>query len=161
MSNQITMQKLVYPEYQLLWEAFMEALDQAQLGKGRDRHAQELEYFGSQKICEINRRLGSVDGCLFQAVKKIYEMKRLSTEAGLHELYGALVYVGAAIILQKEARMRELNDQTEDSAKKFLSPFEDQYKRGIYRGLTVENQMSVAGNRSDQSPKKDSDPSEF
>lgn len=88
-------------EYQSLMQVFEEAVNQAALGKGKDRHARENEPFEDQVICEVARRL-STDYDLGQAVKKIYESKRLGGELGISELLGAINYIAAAIIVQRE-----------------------------------------------------------
>jgi hypothetical protein len=62
-------------EYVVLMDVLQEALNQASEGKGKERHAKEGEAFEDQPICEIARRLDG--GPLYQAVKKIYESKRL------------------------------------------------------------------------------------
>jgi uncharacterized membrane protein YheB (UPF0754 family) len=89
----------VLPGYELLHEVLHNALDQAQSGKGKERHACN-EDFEDQQICEIDRRLkdSPVQGVLFQAVKKIYETPRLEIPAAIRELYGSVNYIGAAII---------------------------------------------------------------
>lgn len=106
MKEENIVQVMVFPEYQPLWEVLNKALNQAQSGKGKVRHAPNNEEFLNQNICEINRRLGSADGCLFQAVKKIYESKILSAEAAINELLGAIVYISAAVILTQEREQK-------------------------------------------------------
>ncbi len=88
--------------YSSLRRVYRDAVFQAESGKGKERHACDGEAFENQQICEINRRLGSNEGALFQAVKKIYESKRLGREAAIRELLGALNYTAAAIILLRE-----------------------------------------------------------
>lgn len=79
------------------------AYDQACAGKGKERHAySDEEPFENQLICEMGRRLGGARGPLYQAVKKIYESDRLDTQAAVRELYGAINYIAAAIILRQE-----------------------------------------------------------
>jgi len=89
----------VNPGYEMLAEVLQKALDQAQNGKGKARHASN-ENFEDQQICEIAMRLkdSPVGGVLFQSVKKIYETPRLEIDAAIRELYGAVNYIGAAII---------------------------------------------------------------
>ena len=79
------------------------ALEQASEGKGSERHANG-EDFEKQKICEISRRLGSNDYNLGQAVKKIYESKRLPKERAIAELLGAINY---SIRMDFEGRLAE------------------------------------------------------
>lgn len=90
----------VLPGYDYLHEIMHRALDQAQKGKGKERHAVSGEAFTDQQICEIDRRLEK-SPCGFtlgQAVKKIYETPRLDYDAAIRELYGAVNNIGAAII---------------------------------------------------------------
>lgn len=90
-------------------EAANGAFQQLSAGKGKERHAEVDELFENQIICDVNRRLGGdvENGALFQAVKKIYESKRLPTERAIHELEGAVNYVLAAIVLKKEQLEKE------------------------------------------------------
>lgn len=86
--------------YDTLKTVLRSAYEQAASGKGKERHAYEDEEpFEKQPICEISARLGSIDGVLFQAVKKIYECKRLPTDRAINELLGAINYIAAAVIL--------------------------------------------------------------
>ena len=88
--------------YEPLADALDAALDQAQAGKGATRHAQG-ETFDKQVIMEIDRRLaGQGAGQLFQAVKKIYESRRLPPDRERAELLGAMVYIAARVIALSE-----------------------------------------------------------
>ena len=90
------------PKYDSLYKVLLAAYNQASNGKGKERHQlNDDEPFENQKICEIARRL-SVDYNLGQAVKKIYESKRLADERDIAELYGAINYIAAAIIVKQE-----------------------------------------------------------
>lgn len=82
------------------------AFEQAANGKGRDRHVKKSgEFFENQQICEMARRL-SIDGPLYQAVKKIYEAAQMvksdQKEAAGRELLGAMNYIAAAYIVLTE-----------------------------------------------------------
>lgn len=90
----------IEPGYEPLSRVLMNALDQAQLGKGKERHA-DGESFDQQVICEVGRRVG-LGYQLGQAVKKIYESQRLEGEHGVNELLGAINYISAAIIVRRE-----------------------------------------------------------
>ena len=90
------------PNYNRLYKILMLALEQSSGGKGKERHANN-EPFEEQKICEISRRLGSNDYNLGQAVKKIYESKRLPKERAIAELLGAIYYIAAGIIILEES----------------------------------------------------------
>ena len=86
------------PGYESLASALDAALQQAQGGKGLDRHA-DGEPFAEQVICEVDRRLGARGaGQLFQAVKKIYESRRLEPAQEKAELLGAINYVAARVV---------------------------------------------------------------
>jgi len=95
--------------YNKLATVFQGAFDQASIGKGSERHAKDDEPFEKQKICEITRRLqGSpVGGPLFQAAKKIYESERLPKDRAIAELYGAMNYIAAAIIILEEIAQKQ------------------------------------------------------
>lgn len=86
--------------YADLWRVLEAAYSQAADGKGRERHA-DGEPFEQQQICEMARRL-SVDGPLYQAVKKIYETKKLPPKQAIFELLGAINYIAAAVIVLEE-----------------------------------------------------------
>lgn len=89
--------------YHGLFDVLADALDQAQLGKGHERHAQDKP-FGEQpmqKLIELHGR-GFAYG---QAGKKAQESERLAYEAARRELLGAIVYLAGAVInLDKENR---------------------------------------------------------
>ena len=90
------------PKYDSLYKVLLAAYNQASNGKGKERHQlNDDEPFENQKICEIARRL-SADYNLGQAVKKIYESKRLADGRDIAELYGAINYIAAAIIVKQE-----------------------------------------------------------
>lgn len=88
-------------QYKALRSVLECAFEQASNGKGKERHADNVEYFQNQQICEIGRRLEGnlAAGPLFQAVKKIYESGRLDKNGAIAELLGAINYIAAAIIL--------------------------------------------------------------
>lgn len=92
------------PEYAALAGVLGEALEQAQDGKGKERHAEAGEPFEDQIILEVTRRLhkSPVAFSLGQAVKKIYETVNLGDYDAMDELRGAINYIGAAIIRYKE-----------------------------------------------------------
>lgn len=83
--------------YQRLAAVLYGAYGQASGGKGRERHANGLP-FERQPMAEINKLLGSRDGFLYQAMKKIVESKRLPRERAIAELYGAINYIAGAVI---------------------------------------------------------------
>lgn len=87
--------------YHGLFDVLADALDQAQLGKGHERHAQDkpFEEQPMQKLIELHGRGFAYD----QAGKKAQESERLAYEAARRELLGAIVYMAGAVInLDKE-----------------------------------------------------------
>jgi len=93
------------PKYDSLYKVLLAAHNQAGNGKGKERHQlNDEEPFENQKICEISRRLGSNDYNLGQAVKKIYESKRLPKDRAISELLGAINYIAAGIIILEESK---------------------------------------------------------
>lgn len=88
--------------YEKLAGVLEKALDQAQNGKGNERHQVGGAPFHKQPICELGRLYGT--GYNFgQAAKKAHETGQLATkEAKLNELYGAINYLAAAAILIAE-----------------------------------------------------------
>lgn len=88
--------------YEVLARVLVDALDQAQWGKGAKRHGSGvvgLDDFQSQPLLEITARVG-LGFPLGQAVKKIYESQRggLDKLASRAELHGAIIYIAAAIL---------------------------------------------------------------
>lgn len=95
--------------YERLEAVFARAVEQAASGKGRKRHATEGAAYEEQPMVVISKLLGSNEGNLWQAIKKIQESKRLLTlENGQAraraELLGALNYIAGAIIVLDELR---------------------------------------------------------
>ena len=87
--------------YHGLFDVLVDVLDQAQLGKGAERHGQDkaFEEQPMQKLIELHGR-GFAYG---QAGKKAQESERLAYEAARRELLGAIVYLAGAVInLDKE-----------------------------------------------------------
>ena len=82
------------------------AYNRAAHGKGKERHADD-QPFEQQPIIKICENLGSEDGALFQAVKKIYEAKKLDFAAGQNELLDAIVYIAAAYLARGKIRDAE------------------------------------------------------
>lgn len=86
-----------------LWRTLQAAYHQATLGKGKERHGSDLP-FDQQPIMAIARMQdGSIDGHLFQVMKKAQEAGRMAKrgdgEAATRELYGVIVYAAAAAML--------------------------------------------------------------
>lgn len=88
-------------EYFGLYNVLMQALSQAQDGKGKERHANDLP-FEQQLICVATREEGH-GFTRGQIRKKIEEVKRLSTvEAQINEMLSIIVYAAADIIVMQE-----------------------------------------------------------
>ena len=91
--------------YDSLRAIYAQALEQAQGGKGLERHANGLP-FDQQPICQGGRRFGV--GCLvYQAWKKSHETPVLlaldnGKERAVRELLGVINYAAAAIIVLQE-----------------------------------------------------------
>lgn len=91
--------------YEPLLEVLVEALDQAQYGKGKERHANDLPFL-RQPIMEIGRMVGPGFN-IGQATKKGQEATRLpETERKVKELLGGIVYLASAVILLREEEER-------------------------------------------------------
>lgn len=114
--------------YESLAEVLQEALDQAQSGKGKERHA-NADPFESQEICDGARKCG-VGAMVYQARKKSLEALRLKEKHGveraLPDLYGAINYLAAAIIVMKEDQEVALECKEEEGVKlrDLVSPHE-------------------------------------
>ena len=92
---------LTVPGYETLAGVLRQAYAQAADGKGKERHANG-NAFDEQPMTTINAMLGSVDGFLYQAIKKTVESKRLPKDRAVAELLGAINYLaGAVIALEK------------------------------------------------------------
>jgi len=91
----------IEPGYELLADVLQAALDQAQAGKGRERHANNLP-FEQQTIMQTARAHG-VAFLTGQAEKKAREMHGLPTaDRKVAELLGAINYLAAAVLLERE-----------------------------------------------------------
>jgi hypothetical protein len=89
----------VLPGYAKLLAILVEALDQAQEGKGAERHNLGGDIpFERQRMQTISELINSVDGMTYQAVKKITEGVALPTlDRQVRELQGAIVYLAGMI----------------------------------------------------------------
>ena len=91
--------------YDSLRAVYAMALEQAQGGKGKERHANG-QPFDQQPICQGGRRFGP--GCLiYQAWKKAHETPVLlqmdnGKERAIRELLGVINYAAAAVLVIKE-----------------------------------------------------------
>lgn len=90
------------PGYEKLADPLRRAYEQAALGKGKDRHANDKP-FHEQPIATGIQHFG-IGGGLFQAFKKMEEAQRLPIDAAVKELLGGIVYLCAVINeLEREA----------------------------------------------------------
>jgi hypothetical protein len=86
----------VKEEYYDLFDILCQALEQAQDGKGSERHGNGLS-FTEQPALTITRAVGR-GFPLGQAMKKIQESQRMDDDAAKRELLGAINYLVAAIL---------------------------------------------------------------
>lgn len=97
--------------YAVLQAALGAAYDQSARGKGKERHATAGTAFENQPLISINEMLGSVDGALYQVMKKTQESARLPVERARAELLGAMVYAAAAWHMLGEKQIQQNLDQ--------------------------------------------------
>jgi hypothetical protein len=89
--------------YEQLAHVLDRALEHAQAGKGKERHATEGEPFHDQKIVQLCEWMGSTHGAVFQAAKKALESTRLPPDRAELELLGAINYLAAAgLVLRRK-----------------------------------------------------------
>lgn len=109
--------------YEPLFETLYEAAFQASTGKGKERHAGGKAFI-DQPIFTIAREHG-LAFLTGQAAKKLGEAHTLLSIFGenraIAELYGAIVYTAAAIILLKEQRA-STNAPLEETSSSPVSP---------------------------------------
>lgn len=87
------------PGYERLAAVLDQALEQAQAGKGKERHASG-EPFEDQPIVQLGEWMaGSTVYDVGQASKKAIESTRLKPAHARHELLGAINYLAAAVIV--------------------------------------------------------------
>ena len=86
--------------YYELFSVLRDALDQAQSGKGSERHGNG-QPFTEQPILTITRAVGR-GFPLGQAMKKIQESQRMEDDAAKRELLGAINYLAAAVLFLDE-----------------------------------------------------------
>ena len=83
-----------------LFSVLNDALNEAQVGKGEERHGNGLS-FTEQPALSITRAVG-LGFPLGQAMKKIQESQRMDTDAAKRELLGAINYLAAAVLFLNE-----------------------------------------------------------
>lgn len=88
--------------YEVVAEVLQKALDQAQSGKGKERHGHGLP-FTEQKILAISRGLRTDGGLAYQIEKKVQEGREFDNIEQLErELLGAIIYTVAMIVYHRE-----------------------------------------------------------
>ena len=90
----------VVDDYYSLRYVLKMALEQASVGKGKERHATDKP-FDRQPMLEIGRMVGP-GFCLGQAIKKAQESSRMEPDAAQRELLGAINYLAGAYLLLEE-----------------------------------------------------------
>ena len=91
---------IVKDGYFPLFQVLNDALNQAQVGKGAERHA-DGQHFTDQPVLSITRAVG-LGFPLGQAMKKIQECQRMDPDAAQRELLGAINYLAAAVLYLEE-----------------------------------------------------------
>jgi len=81
--------------------ALLGAYEQMALGKGRERHANDLP-FVNQRMLSISRQLDDDGGMAYQVCKKTQESRAMKPEKAVHELRGAIVYTLGMILFRAE-----------------------------------------------------------
>jgi hypothetical protein len=84
--------------YGTLADVLDRALEQAQGGKGKERHAGKGEAFEDQQIVQLGEWMDSGAFAIGQACKKALESTRLPPECAIAELLGAINYLAAEVI---------------------------------------------------------------
>ena len=94
----------VKPGYETLAVELQKALNQSQVGKGSERHA-NARPFVHQPIMEISRMVGP-GGTAYQVMKKTQEalgmVDRGQNDRAIAELHGAIIYAAACALLIRE-----------------------------------------------------------
>lgn len=84
--------------YHCLADVLASALFQSAVGKGQDRHANDLP-FDKQRMQSIADGQGHIGGMIYQVCKKAEEAEGMrSRPQQVHELLGAIVYAAGAIV---------------------------------------------------------------
>ena len=95
--------------------ALLEAYQQASIGKGAARHAQEKP-FRLQRMQSLAKGQGHWGGLSYQVCKKVQEAERLPTpEQRIAEVHGAIVYCAGIITYIR-------NEVAEESGGSSISP---------------------------------------
>ena len=102
-----------FPDYSTLRKILTNAGDQAEFGKGAERHGSD-EPWENQSGLQIARMLRGdpAAGPSFQAIKKIVEAGRLPQQEAIAEYYGAIVYICKSIKLRSEDECKSIQTKT-------------------------------------------------
>lgn len=97
------------PGYHELARILEDAYNQAALGKGKERHANDLPFHEQPMQTLIAAHgIGFATG---QAAKKLEECHGLDVDAAIKELHGAIVYTaGAVYALEKRAPAQQADE---------------------------------------------------
>lgn len=102
------------PGYERLVAVFKAAHDQAALGKGKERHANDLP-FEDQRMLSICRLQGSPNGMSYQVIKKLTEgLAMPEYHRKFAELYGAINYLAGIVIFLEDQQGEPLPPLTPD-----------------------------------------------
>lgn len=97
---------MCYPGYEDLQLVLQQALEQAAVGKGNERHGFGKP-FCEQHMQTISTLLDDEHGMAYQVIKKVAEGLHLPPDARRKELLGAIVYTAGLIIWLDENRPGE------------------------------------------------------
>ncbi len=89
-------------KYLALSDVLGRAFEQASIGKGNERHAQDLPF--TEQPMQLIQRLVGKGFATGQAIKKIQESDRLPHDAAIRELLGAINYIAGAIIFMEQSK---------------------------------------------------------
>ena len=87
--------------YEPLADVLSRALEQAQSGKGEERHGNGMP-FSDQQIMNEQRQQRGTGFAVGQARKKALESMGLKVDPAVRELLGAINYIAAAVIYLEE-----------------------------------------------------------
>lgn len=95
--------------YAELKRVLNQAFDSQTKGKAKERHNQTgMLPFEQQRIMTISETIGSPHGLTYQVTKKMLEaLDMADVEKTIHELQGAMVYLGALILFVERAELRK------------------------------------------------------
>lgn len=97
------------PPYAELKRVFEQAFKSQTEGKAKARHNQSgVIPFEQQRIMTISETIGSPHGLTYQVNKKMLEALEMpEVEKTIHELQGAMVYLGALILYVERKHERD------------------------------------------------------